>query len=418
MMKIQKFKVLLYLKKGSTDKQGKAPIMGRITLNNSMAQFSCKLSCTPNLWNPRSGRLDGKSREAVEVNAKIDKLLLNINSAYDNLLKRNVAFTAQSIKELMQGSVECQVTLMDMMDKLYADMEKRVGIDRVEGSLVHYKQARTTLGKFVEAKFKTKDVAFGQLSNQFIFDYYEFLITDCGFMSNSTRKYLAILKKACRLAYKEGYADRLFFANYTLPKMQVSTPRTITPENFKKIQSLKIPKERESLILSRDLLLFSCYTGAAYIDAVSVTRNNLAIDEEGSQWLKYYRHKTEALAQVKLLPEAIDLIEKYKDESRAALMPYQKYKTLWDNLRKICKMAGTTQMVSPHMGRHYYASIVTLAENVPIDVISKMLGHTNITQAQVYARVTQKKLFEEAAKFAEATKDLVLSACLSEVCHQ
>lgn len=188
-MRIQKFKVLLYLKKGSTNKRGKAPIMGRITLNNSMAQFSCKLSCTTNLWNPRSGRLDGKSREAVKTNAKIDKMLLNINSAYDNLLKRNVNFTAQSIKELMQGSVECQVTLMDMMDKLYADMEKRVGIYRVEGSLVHYKQARTTLGKFVEAKFKTKDVAFGQLSNQFIFDYYEFLITDCGFMSNSTRKY-------------------------------------------------------------------------------------------------------------------------------------------------------------------------------------------------------------------------------------
>ena len=188
-MKIQKFKVLLYLKKGSTDKRGKAPIMGRITLNNSMAQFSCKLSCTPNLWNPRSGRLDGKSREAVEVNAKIDKLLLNINSAYDNSLKRNVDFTAQSIKELMQGSVECQVTLMDMMNRLYADMEKRIGIDRVTGSLVHYKQARTTLSKFIESKFKTKDVAFGQLTNQFISDYYEFLITDCGFMSNSTRKY-------------------------------------------------------------------------------------------------------------------------------------------------------------------------------------------------------------------------------------
>ena len=164
-MKVTKFKVLLYLKKGSTDKRGKAPIMGRITLNN--------------LWNPRSGRLDGKSREAVEVNAKIDKLLLNINSAYDNSLKRNVDFTAQSIKELMQGSVECQVTLMDMMNRLYADMEKRIGIDRVTGSLVHYKQARTTLSKFIESKFKTKDVAFGQLTNQFISDYYEFLITDC-----------------------------------------------------------------------------------------------------------------------------------------------------------------------------------------------------------------------------------------------
>ncbi len=114
-MRIQKFKVLLYLKKGSTDKQGKEPIIGRITLNNSMALFSCKLSCTTNLWNPPSGRLDGKSREAVEVNTKVDKMLLNINFAYDNLLKRNVNITAQSIKELMQGDVECQVTLIQTL---------------------------------------------------------------------------------------------------------------------------------------------------------------------------------------------------------------------------------------------------------------------------------------------------------------
>ena len=105
-MKIQKFKVLLYQKKRSTNKRGKAPIMGRITLNNSMAQFSCKLSCTPNLWNPRSGRLDGKSREAVETNTKIDKLLLNINSAYDNLLKRNVDFTAQSIQKSGENNIK------------------------------------------------------------------------------------------------------------------------------------------------------------------------------------------------------------------------------------------------------------------------------------------------------------------------
>lgn len=407
-MKVTKFKVLLYLKKSSTDKRGKAPIMGRITLNNSMAQFSCKQSCNPKLWNPRSGRLEGKSKEAVETNAKIDRILLSVNSAVDNLTKRNVDFTAQSIKELMQGSVDCQVTLMDMMDRLYADMEKRIGIDRAEGSLVHYKQARAIIGKFIEAKFKTKDIAFGQLTNRFISDYYEFLVTDCGFVSNSTRKYLAILKKACRVAYKEGYTDRLFFANYPLPKIQVGTPRTITPENFKKIQSLEIPKEKKSLILSRDLLLFSCYTGAAYIDAVSVTRDNLVTDEDGNLWLKYYRHKTKALAQIKLLPEAIELIEKYKDGNRNTLMPYQNYKTLWDNLGKICKMAGCTQPISHHMGRHYYASILTLSNDVPIDVISKMLGHTNVRMTQVYAMVTQDKLFEEADKFIEATKDFVL----------
>ena len=128
--KVSKFKVLLYLKKSSLDKQGKAPIMGRITLNNSMAQFSCKLSCNPKLWNPRSGRLEGKSKGAVETNAKIERILLSVNSAVDNLIKRNVDFTATTVKEMMQGSVNGQVTLLQVFDILLDETKNRVGIDR------------------------------------------------------------------------------------------------------------------------------------------------------------------------------------------------------------------------------------------------------------------------------------------------
>ncbi len=105
-MKVEKFKVLLYLKKSGLDKSGKAPIMGRITLNNSMSQFSCKLSCTLSLWNPpRESRLDGKSREAIETNQKIEKLLLAVHSAFDSLMKRKKFFDAESVKNLYQGSM-------------------------------------------------------------------------------------------------------------------------------------------------------------------------------------------------------------------------------------------------------------------------------------------------------------------------
>ena len=240
-MKVSKFKVLLNLKKSSLDKQGKAPIMGRITLNNSMAQFSCKLSCTPNLWNPRSGRLDGKSKEAVETNAKIEHILLSVNSAVDNLKKRNIDFTATTVKEMMQGSVNGQVTLLQV---------------------------------------------------------------------------------------------------------------------------------------------------------------NL--------WLKYKRKKTGVHAMVKLIPEAIALFDKYKTVGLPTLMPRQNYAFLLKNLKTIAEMAGCTQPITHHMGRHYYASILTLSNDVPIDVISKMLGHTNVRMTQVYAMVTQDKLFEEVDKFIEATKDFVL----------
>jgi len=114
-MKVEKFKVLLYLKKSGLDKSGKAPIMGRITVNNSMAQFSSKLSCTPGLWNPRESRLDGKSREAVESNRKIEKLLLAVHSAFDSLVERKKPFDAESVKDMYQGSMDSQTSLLALL---------------------------------------------------------------------------------------------------------------------------------------------------------------------------------------------------------------------------------------------------------------------------------------------------------------
>ena len=115
-MKVEKFKVLLYLKKSGTDKSGKAPIMGRITVNRTMAQFGCKLSCKPELWNTRESRLDGKSREAVETNAKLDKLLLAVNAAFDTLMERGQEFDATAVKDLFQGSMKTQMTQQEMSD--------------------------------------------------------------------------------------------------------------------------------------------------------------------------------------------------------------------------------------------------------------------------------------------------------------
>ena len=128
-MKIEKFKVLLYLKKSGTDKSGKAPIMGRITVNRTMAQFGCKLSCKPELWNTRESRLDGKSREAVETNAKLDKLLLAVNAAFDTQVERGQDFDATAVKDLFQGSMETQMTLLRMTDRICEDLKARIGID-------------------------------------------------------------------------------------------------------------------------------------------------------------------------------------------------------------------------------------------------------------------------------------------------
>ena len=179
-MKIEKFKVLLYLKKSGLEKSGKAPITGRITVNRTMAQFSSKLSCTPELWNPRESRLNGKSKEAVEINAKIDKLLLAINSAFDSILERKIDFDATAVKESFQGSVEAQMTLLRRLDIHIEDMQSRIGVDVAKSSMSTYIYTRRYLGEFIKKRFKVEDLAFGQLNEHLAYEFQEYVLKDKG----------------------------------------------------------------------------------------------------------------------------------------------------------------------------------------------------------------------------------------------
>ena len=407
-MKIEKFKVLLYLKKSRPDKSGKAPIMGRITVNRSMVQFSCKISCIPDLWNPRESRLNGKSNEAVEVNAKLDKLLLSIHAAFDTLVERKMDFDAEAVKNLFQGSLETQVTLLGMTDVVCEDLRKRIGINRAKGTYPAYIYTRRTLAEFIEKEFRTKDIVFGQMTEQFIHDYQSFILDDKGLAIETCRHYLAIVKKVCRRAYKEGYADRCFFAHFSLPKQKENTPKALSRKSFEKIRDLVIPEHRTSHILARDLFLFACYTGTSYADAVSVTRNNLFTNDEGCLWLKYRRKKNELRACVKLLPEALTLIEKYRDDERPTLFPMLYHPNLRRLMKSLAVLADIKEDLTYHAGRHSFASLITLEVGVPIETICKMLGHSNLQTTQVYAKVTPKKLFEDMDKYIEATKDLKL----------
>lgn len=407
-MKVEKFKVLLYLKKSGLDKSGKAPIMGRITVNQTKAQFSSKLSCTPSLWNPRESRLDGKSQEAVEINAKIEKILLAVHQAFDSLVQRKKPFDAESVKVLFQGSMDAQMTLLVLLDKYMEGLRSRIGIDVARTTLSNYVYTHRTLGKFIQKKFKMKDIAFGQLNEQFIREYQDFVMVELGYSLESVRHFLAVLKKMCKIAFKEGMSEKFHFAHYKLPKQKETTPKALSRESFEKIRDLEIPANRPSTRFTQDLFLFACYTGTAYADVVRITKENLFTDEEGSLWLKYRRKKTDYRARVKLLPEAIALIEKYKDENRDTIFPMQSADMVKANMKGLRILAGIKEPMTYHSGRHSFASLITLEEGVPIETISRMLGHGNIQTTQIYARVTPKKLFEDMDKFIEATSDLKL----------
>ena len=407
-MKVEKFKVLLYLKRSGLDKSGKAPIMGRITVNRTMAQFSSKLSCTPELWNPRESRLNGKNKEAVEINAKIDKLLLAINLAFDSLLERKIDFNATAVKEAFQGSVETQMTLLRRLDIHIEDMQSRIGIDVAKSSMSTYIYTRRYLGEFIKKHFKVEDLAFGQLNEHLAYEFQEYVLKDKGLAVDTARHYLAILKKICRLAFKEGHAEKRYFVNFKLPKENRKAPRALSREDFEKIRDLEIPASRVTHNIARDLFLFACYTGVPYADAVSITDDNIYTDDNGALWLKYLRKKNEHLGRVKLLPEAIALIEKYRSNERKELFPMIHHPNLRRHMKGLRDLAGIKTDLVYHMGRHTFGSLITLEAGVPIETISKMLGHTNLTTTQLYAKVTPKKLFDDMDIFIKATSDMTL----------
>ena len=256
-MKQEKMKVLLYLKKSGLDKSGKAPIMGRITLGRSIAQFSCKFSCNPDLWNPRESRMDGKSREAVEINGKLENLLLSVQSAYQSLLSKGCPFDAADVKELFQGSVQTRCMLIERLDMLIKEKESHVGIDIKEGAIHGYHSTRIHLQKFIQRKYRVPDLAFSQLTENFIYEFGQYFLGECGFQESTFYNAATHLKTVCRLAYHEGLADVLLFDKAKISKGDKRLPKALDKEALDKLKALNLEDLEEDMETARDIFLFA-----------------------------------------------------------------------------------------------------------------------------------------------------------------
>ena len=401
-MKTEKMKVLLYLKKSGLDKSGKAPIMGRITLGRSIAQFSCKLSCNPDLWNPRESRMDGKSREAVEINGKLENLLLSVQSAYQSLLSKGCPFDAADVKELFQGSVQTRCMLIK-------EKESHVGIDIKEGAIHGYHSTRIHLQKFIQRKYKVTDLAFSQLTENFIYEFGQYFLGECGFQESTFYNAATHLKTVCRLAYREGLADVLLFDKAKIGKGDKRLPKALDKEALDILKDLNFEYLEEDLETARDIFLFACYTGVAYCDLMGLGKKHLFRDDEGSLWLKFNRHKTGVLCRIKLLPQAIRLMEKLHRDGRETLLPFMGYANYQSYLKALRFRAGIPFPFTTHTARHTFATLITLEQGVLIETVSKMLGHSNVSMTERYAKVTPQKLFEEFNRFLSFTEDMQMS---------
>ena len=408
-MKQEKMKVLLYLKKSGLDKSGKAPIMGRITLGRNVAQFSCKLSCNPELWNPRESRVDGKSREAVEINGRLESLLLSVQSAYQALLSKGCPFDATDVKELFQGSVQTRCMLIERLDILIREKKEHIGIDIKRETISNYDTTRNNLRTFIEDKYKVEDLSFSQLTENFIYDFRDYYLNKLGFQESSFYAVASQIKTVCRLAYREGLADTLLFANVKIARGDKKLPKALDRRSLDKLMNTHFGELEEEMETARDLFVFACHTGAAYCDLMGLSKTHLVRDDEENLWMKFNRKKTGVLCRIKLLPEAVRLIEKMHSDEREALLPFIKYPTYQSCLKALRLRAGISFPFTSHTARHTFATLITLEQGVPIETVSKMLGHTNVSMTERYAKVTPQKLFEEFNHFLSFTEDLRLT---------
>ena len=405
----KKMKVLLYLKKSSRDRSGKAPIMGRITLGRSIAQFSCKLSCNSDLWNPRESRMNGKSREAVEVNGRLDNLLLAVQASYQSLLAKGSPFDATDIKEHFQGCVQSRMMLLERFDGLIEEMKDHVGVDIKENSLAAYRQTRVQLQQFIRAKYKVSDLTFSQLTEDLIQQFEQYVTGEVGLKQSTCYNMIVFIKKVCKLAYREGAADSLLFDNVHVDKGDSRLPKALDKDALDKLKALRFDGLDGNMEISRNVFLFACYTGTAYCDLMALNREHLIRDDEGALWLKFNRQKTGVLCRVKLLPEALRLLEQLYNDARETLLPYMNYATYLSCLKAISLRAGLSLPITTHTARHTFATLITLEQGVPIETVSKMLGHSTVRMTERYAKVTPQKLFEEFDRLIAFTEDLHLT---------
>ena len=331
-------KVLFYLKKNQAKTNGLCPIMGRITIGRTMAQFSAKLEADVSKWNAKAGRMDGKSHHALDVNRKIDKINLSINRHYKEILQNNGRVTADEVKNAFQGIASVQETLLKMFAAHNETFHKRVGIDREETTYKKYCNAYRHLSGFLQKKYHVEDMSFRQLNFAFIeaFDFY--LRIGLKMKPNTVLRNILPLRKMVRFAVNKGYIPSDPFSEYKHERGK-SVHRYLTMEELKKIMSTNFHTHFRNL--TRDMFIFSAFTGMAYADIKKLTVKELVATGDGNRWIVTARKKTGTISRIRLLDVAVRIIEKYeKGRTDEKVLPMPGYTTVDINLKRIAEICG------------------------------------------------------------------------------
>ena len=392
------FRILFYLKRDKQKADGTVPVWCRITVDGQATRFNTKKNINPNIWDSKAAKANGKSREAMEVNALLDALKASIYKVYYDLQTRENTVNAERVKNIFLGIETKQHTLLELFKRHNEDIEKLVGISKTKATLQKYEIALKRLRDFIKIRYNASDISLKDINHMFISDFEIYLVASCNCGPNTTAKFMQRFRTIIIMAKNNGLIHRDPFSNYKIRFKKVDRGY-LTQEQIEIIMQKPFTTKRLEQV--RDIFVFSCFTGLAYIDVKNLQETNIRTSFDGKTWIIGKREKTDVSFNIPLLDIPRQILEKYARKlPNNMVLPVPSNQKMNAYLKEIGDLCGIEKELTFHLARHTFATL-TLSKGVSIESVSKMLGHTNIKTTQIYAKITDTKVSNDMAAFAE-----------------
>ena len=375
-----------------------SPITMTIGANGERAEFQTGRKIAPENWDNGKQQAKGKTTEAKLLNAYLNQLRNKVYLKEIELMQRGYLITARLLRDAVIDKVEAlnEKTLFQVLAEHNEEQKKLVGNGVSKATYFISEYTDRLLKEYVKQKYKREDLFLRELNLSFIQSFHTFLKIDKGMAQNSSTKHLKLLKKIINLAVANSYMTYNPFATYKVERSPVEID-FLDEEELRKIINFDTPLPR--LERAKDMFLFGCFTGLSYIDIKTLAPEHFEKDSAGRIWIKKKRVKTGVLSRIPLLPIAKLILDKYKGGEK--LLPIQDPADINKYLKDIAILCGIKKRICFHTSRHTFASTVTLANNISLEVVSKMLGHTNTRMTTHYAKLIDKCIGEQMDKLMD-----------------
>lgn len=393
--------ILFYIKRTKVDKTGKSNIYFRVTIDGNRAEASIHRKVKLSIWNTSGGLVNGTSPEAYTLNRYIAQVRNDIYTHFQRLTGKGEMVTAVQLRDAYLGKGSNQMMVLKIFQDHNDQVNKLVGLDFAAGTAERYRTTKMHVENYIKKEFNISDIPVQEVNHKFIsgLEYYLKTERKCG--HNSAIKYITNFKKIIRIAFANEWIKKDPFLNWK-GTLKIVDREFLSKEEIQLMMEKDLDNVRLDLV--KDIFIFCCYTGLAYADVKKLSENDVVIGIDGNRWIKTNRTKTKVRSSIPILPTAEAIIEKYvehPDVNIKRLLPVLSNQKMNAYLKEIADVCGIHKNLTFHLARHTFATTVTLSNGVPIESVSKMLGHKNLHTTQHYAKILDRKVSDDMAVLRE-----------------